>query len=431
MTTRMAVSLLVVLGLGTTTPAQSPDTLPAEKSEAVSPVASMPAEAEKASVSSVESKPATAEKTAEVFADPSVQEGDPADRWWVTGDVLLGWIRGGGLPPLVTTSPPGTRQTSAGVLGQPGTRTLFGHTDVNEDLRAGLRLGVGGWLDAERTLGVDAGCFVLESQNTPFFASSQGNPILARPFLDVTTNAQTSQLVAFPGVVTGSVAVSDRSNNLYGAHVDVEEVIVAKTGFRLESLLGYRFLRFDDALSVQQSIQSLGAGVVAAGTQIQTQDRFGAENEFHGLDLGLRAEVCYERWSLQLLSKLAVGGVSREVTIAGNTRVTVPGAAPVASSGGMLALSSNSGVHNSEDWVVVPEFGATLGWDINCNWRLRLGYSVLIWTDVARSGDQVDLGLNPNLFPPVLATSPSRPAFALVKTDMWVQSLSLGVEFHY
>jgi hypothetical protein len=411
----MTFSLVLVLGLVATAHAQTQVPVATDQGKAAVPAAPLPPE---------------------LALGPDAEAGAPPDggpkQWWVSADYLFGWVRGSNLPPLVTTSPQGTARESAGVLGQPGTSIVFGNSVENNDLRSGFRLGAGGWFSEERCVGFDAGFFFLESQDTPFFASSQGNPILARPFLDATTNAQTSQLVAFPGVFSGSVGVSAQTSNFYGAHADMEEVIVAKPWCRVASLLGYRFLRFDDGLTVQQNVVALGGGVLAQGTQINTLDRFTAENEFHGLDLGIRADLCYQQLSLGLLAKVAVGGIHREVTISGATQTTVPGSAPTSSQGGFLALSSNIGTHSSDDWVVAPELGVTLGWDLTCNLRLRLGYSVIFWTDVARASEQVDLTINPNLFPPPVAgATPSHPAFVLQKADLWVQTVNLGVEYRF
>src|ERR1700722_14867656 len=54
---------------------------------------------------------------------PTLPAGD--GRLWVSGDYAAYWINGSRLPALVTTSPAGTAQTSAGALGQPSTTTLF------------------------------------------------------------------------------------------------------------------------------------------------------------------------------------------------------------------------------------------------------------------------------------------------------------------
>jgi hypothetical protein len=354
------------------------------------------------------------------------------ERWWITADYLFGWVRSSGLPPLITTSPAGTAQANAGVLGQ-NTTVVFGDDHPHADVRSGFRLGAGGWFNDERTLGINVGFAMLESQSAGFVASSSGTPILARPFTDVTTGLPTSQLIAFPGVASGSVAASVRSDNFYDVNVDFQEVFLDNGGFRLESLLGYRYLRFSDRLTVDQSVVSAGTSTIAAGTAIQTADSFTAENSFQGVDFGLRTEFYGDRWSVAAVAKIAVGSVHRTVGIAGTTLTTVPGSAPVESAGGMLALSSNSGVHGSSDWVIAPEAGIELGWDVTSNIRLRVGYSFLYWTDVARAGRQVDTNINPNLFPPAPANGalPSNPAFTLQKSDIWIQTLNLGVEFRF
>src|SRR5437879_6554752 len=49
-------------------------------------------------------------------------------RVWVSADFAVAWVKGKPLPPLVTTSPPGTAQAEAGVLGLATPRTVLGNT---------------------------------------------------------------------------------------------------------------------------------------------------------------------------------------------------------------------------------------------------------------------------------------------------------------
>src|SRR5262245_31571922 len=79
-----------------------------------------------------------------LFGDSSNPPSCP--RIWVRGEYLLWWLSAPKLPPLVTTSPPGTPQIDAGVLGSPGTAVLFGDSHVNGDVRSGGRVTLGGWL---------------------------------------------------------------------------------------------------------------------------------------------------------------------------------------------------------------------------------------------------------------------------------------------
>ena len=71
---------------------------------------------------------------------------------WVQARVSLLVAAGKPLPPLVTTSPAGTPQAEAGVLGEPNTQVLFGGNRVDDEARSGFRtsLGVrlGHWFDA-------------------------------------------------------------------------------------------------------------------------------------------------------------------------------------------------------------------------------------------------------------------------------------------
>lgn len=139
------------------------------------------------------------------------------DRIWVEADYLLWWMKGDRIPPLVTTSPAGTARNQAGVLGVPGTTTLFGDGHTNYELRSGGMITFGYWFDDCRTCGIEANFFMLESRNAGFNAASNGSTILARPFTDATTGKQSSELISFPGLVAGNVNVSDTSSGLLGA----------------------------------------------------------------------------------------------------------------------------------------------------------------------------------------------------------------------
>jgi len=63
----------------------------------------------------------------------------------------------------------------------------------------------------------------------------------------------------------------------------------------------------------------------------------------------------------------------------------------------------------------------------------RFGIADLVTDrDIARAHDQVDLSINPSLFPPATApTDVNRPAFNAVKSSMWIQTINVGVEFTF
>lgn len=410
--------MLLMAGL---TPAQEPEPIPAPKPEAGSPT---PAPA-----------PAPADAPAPLPRIPGSCEGDcarPKEQLWVTAEYVLAWFHGDNLPPLVTTSPAGTPQAVAGVLGHSPTSVLFGDSRVNDEVRSGLRFGVGCWFDAQQTLGIEAGTMIMESQSTLFSASSTGTPILAQPFFNAATNAQDAILVAFPGSTSGTIDVRASSGNFYEAHIDLSENVLEASWVRVDALLGYRFYRYDEGLSIRQ-VRTPTNPLFVPGTQIATDDEFTAENEFHGGDFGARAKFYWGDLVMGLSARLAVGGLSRGVKIDGSTVTTVPGVAPVVQTGGLYALSTNIGTHNNSDWVVMPEFGADLGWQVTSNLRVRVGYTLFALDRIARAADQLDFTVNSNLIPPVgpSPAGPNRPAFTLNRSDVWVQTLNLGVEFTY
>jgi hypothetical protein len=346
-------------------------------------------------------------------------------------------MKGTALPPLVTASPPGTPATQAGVLGAPGTVILFGGTQVNDEARSGVRFALGAWLDDCQTLGVEGDFFMLSSRGTGFGATSAGNPILARPFFDVTTGRPNSELIAFPGLLAGSVFGNSASTGLLGADALVRANLCRGCSYQLDVVGGYRFLRLSDHLGVEEDLVSTSAAnpnLVPVGTSFVLVDRFDTRNEFHGFNFGLKGELQRGPWVLQGRALMAVGDNHEVTNISGATTVTVPGAGPpVTRLGGLLALPSNIG-HFSRDRVeVIPEFGARVGYQVSPQLRVFAGYTFLYWGGVVRAGNEVDLGVNPNLLPGsgTTPTGPRRPLPLLNGSSFWAQGIDLGLELRF
>ena len=100
------------------------------------------------------------------------------DRLWFRGEYLLWWTRGADLPPLVTTSPD---EDGGGVLGR-NTSILFGDTTVGSGARSGGRATLGHWFSPAQCTGIQASYLGLSEESETYFASSEGDPLLARPF---------------------------------------------------------------------------------------------------------------------------------------------------------------------------------------------------------------------------------------------------------
>lgn len=355
-------------------------------------------------------------------------------RFWVTTEALLWWMKGERLPPLVTTSPVGTPLNQAGVLGADNTTVLFGNSTVNNNPQGGFRINAGYWLDCNRRWGIEGDFFMLSSQTTGFNAASNGDSILARPFFDVTTNQNSSEIAAFPGLARGTISANALTTGLIGAGALFRANLCCGCCYRIDWLGGYRYLNFSDRLNIDETITNTSvSNFVVPGTTLAVGDRFDTRNTFNGFNTGLSAQFQRGAWALQGLAMIAVGDNHRIVNIDGATTVTVPGLPSVTNNGGLLALPSNIGRYSSDNVAVIPQFGANLYYQITPWMRATVGYTFLLWPHVVRSADAIDTAVNPNLLPPgnPLGGGPTHPVFTGGTSTFWAQGISAGLQLRF
>ncbi|HEY8503355.1 MAG TPA: BBP7 family outer membrane beta-barrel protein, partial [Gemmataceae bacterium] len=350
----------------------------------------------------------------------------------VTAEWLYWVTNGYHVPPLVTASPAGTPVAASGVLSDPGTVVLLGGRNLQSgDLRNGLRVHGGLWLDRCETVGIEGSYFFLEDRRDGGSFVSSGVPQLSRPFFNASTGAPDAELVAFPGVVGGSVSV-DSGSSFWGADANLRKMLCCDCNYRVDCLAGYRYLNLDETLTISEvlTVPPDGAGI-PPGTRLFVRDRFRTLNEFHGGQIGLAARLLAGRAWADVTGKVALGVTRKLIDIGGDTTVLVPGQAPSPRPGGLLAQRTNSGRFRSDDFAVVPEATVRLGYRLTDNISAFAGYTFLYWSDVARPGDQIDTVLNPTQIPPGTLQGPARPAFLDGDSDFWVQGVSVGLEVRY
>ncbi|MBC7855536.1 MAG: BBP7 family outer membrane beta-barrel protein [Pirellulaceae bacterium] len=377
-------------------------------------------------------------------SEPAAQQGCQGNCGWISDgccaddccfprttarlEYLLWFGRGQNIPALVTTSPAGTPQADAGVLGLATTTTLFGDEGIQQNLRSGFRITINHLLDSGDTVG--ARFWALENARKNFDADSTGNPILARPFFNTQLPGEDALLVAFPGVTTdGSVSVR-AGNEILGADAWFRRTISRDACFQMDWLAGYQFVRMNDSIFIRNPQTDVTGGAFPIGTIIDVQDNFRTSSEFHGGTLGVVIENRYDVWQLDLLAKVALGNMHQTVNVSGSTTVTEPGLGPVTSSGGLLAQGTNSGIRTRNRLAFIPEVNLNLGYRVNDQWSLTMGYSFVYFSDVVVAGGQIDPAVNLSQNPgPIVG--PISPAPLLNTTDYWVQGLSLGVDYQF
>ena len=371
---------------------------------------------------------------------------------YVRAEYLRWQTSGMYVPALVTTSVAVPGQTfptpvrNAGVLGVDGTVILFGDNDIMNETRSGGRLIFGLPLDYEQRLSIEAEYLGLDEAQVNFSATSNGNPILARPFFNLATQPnniaqESSELVAYPNVIRGTVGV-DASSQFEGGAVRLKYLMCCTEGcvpslvrrrgdvpggYKLELTGGYRFLRLDDSLAITEDL----ATIPGPGT-FNLTDSFKTQNEFHGLEIGMLMQTRRGRWTMDWTSRIGIGNTNGTSTIFGQTIID-NGQQAVTHQGGLLAQTTNMGTFSASDFAVVPELGVNLGFDLTPRFRVLVGYSMIYWSRVLRAGDQIDRDVNPNLIPPASQpiTGALRPEQSFVWTDFWAQGFSVGLEGHW
>jgi hypothetical protein len=340
---------------------------------------------------------------------------------------LLWLIQPFNTPPLVTIGPPKT----VAILGRSGTIPVFNGFDNNR-LQPGGSFTLGAWLDDALAVGIEGGFFFLTTQNDSFILSSPANATVARPFINATTGAEDSQLVSVPGQLNGTVVVSQWSR-LDGAELNGVFNVLNRPVVRLDTLVGLRYLDLDERLSVAEHLQVDPSVPVTGGQRFDVLDRFRTADRFLGGQLGARGALTWGLLSLTTTAKVALGCTEEVAGVKGGTVFTPVGGIGVLQNGGLLALPSNTGRFARDVFAVVPEVGVNLALQLAPWLRLRVGYTWLYWSDVARPGGVIDRVVSPAQVP--TGGGPggvgSRPAFAFHGTDFVAQGVNIGVEIRY
>jgi hypothetical protein len=370
------------------------------------------------------------------------------NRWAVSAEYLLWFIRGQQLPPLLTTG--SAADAIPGALGQQGTSVLFGNNSLANNPYSGLRLRGVWWGNDCHGWGIDLGGFFLDGNNSSYTNSSSGVPILTRPFVNALTGqevveqiANPAGLSAFNGIGTAGTFSAVSTFFLYGAEANLRRNFFCGSNWFIDGFAGWRMLGLNESLSMQESVTITAPpvtvtpqGNILAGTTDIVRDRFATSNLFNGAQIGGVGEYRLGRWIFDVRTSIALGGTQEVVNISGSTTSIVPGAMPTTLPGGLLTQSSNIGSHTRGIVSFVEEVGANVGYQFTNHIRGFIGYNFLYWSNVVRPGTSIDSVVNPNLLPGAPPSSPatigpSRPAFSFNGTDFWAQGLTFGIDFRW
>ena len=359
-------------------------------------------------------------------------------RFYANAEFLLWGMRDPNLPPIVTTTGSSLSQLASlstvgiapGSLYDPGVQVLYGGDEVNEPTFTGGRFTLG-FGKVYHNAAIEATFMFLGEARSDFAARSEGNPILSLPFLNVnpdgTPQSENVTLVAFPGAIRGDV-ISYYATRLWGMELNVRKPWYCGCNYKLDGLLGFRYLELTDEFYLQRTDQLLRPiGNLPAGFASRNIDVFGTRNRFFGGQVGFDFEYYKGRWVLGAAGKLALGGVHQQVRIEGyliedlnnNPNRSVPGE--------FYAQSSNIGRYERERFAVVPEMQFKVGYKLSDNITAYAAYNFLYISNVARAGDQIDRSFNVG----GASHGGIGPIFVFQDTSHWAQGVSFGVKCEY
>ena len=355
-----------------------------------------------------------------------------SDRLTLTGEYLLWFVRAQALPPLLTTSSPQFN----GILGQGDTQVVYGNQTPTNTRHSGARFGAQYKLN--ETWGVDTNIWFLGRNSSEFRASSDQFPVLARPFFNVNSNSNFSQLIASPLLSTGAASIVSETS-LWGAEANIRRGIWCFGCNRVDALLGFRYLNLSESLQITETFQrtpnsntGIGVPTVAGGT---VTDRFRTENHFYGVNLGLAGELNRGWWYVQGRATVGLGSMNQIVELTGSQALNNNNGTITTANGGLLVLpGANAGRYSQYVFGVVPDVGLTVGLNLTERLRFGVGYNIIYANSVVRPAGQIDTGLDvtriPNfpISPAPTAISGVRPGTPILRTsDFFAQGITFSL----
>ena len=365
------------------------------------------------------------------------EDGARGDRCWVDLEYILWRTKKMNLPPLVTTGPP----SSQGILGQPGTVILFGDgAPLDEEMRSGFRVSGGMYLDCEKCWNLDYSFFYIPQRNEEHVFNGNLCGLLARPFFSLNLCQEFSEITSLPGLALGTTTVQTPFR-FGGAEADITRKVCCGCCYRVDLLGGFRYLYMDEAVQIDEFIRvnnvlppNFQQFQPFAGDTIQVSDRFRTRNQFYGGQVGLEGVFAHGPLQLQVRGKVALGDTHEIIDISGSQTVTTPTGQVTHFVGGLLALPSNIGHFNRDEFSVVPEVTVNLGYRLSHCLTVYAGYNFLYWSRVARAGDQIDRVIDTSQIPNFGSNVPTgvgRPAVPFAQNDFWAQGLNVGLEINW
>lgn len=352
-------------------------------------------------------------------------------RLWAETGALLWFPSARQTPPLVALN---TTTGGLPTLNDANTVVLAGGNQaIGNDMTLGYKYGLGMWLDDSREIGVGGRAFGFYNQGQDQNFNFDGNQSLGLPFYDTSLGAPNAYIVGIDsgvnGTLNGGVSLQNRLG-LFGSELYIRRSLIRSGNGRIDFVGGYQYTHLNDRLNITSTYTDniIGNGTTD-GTVITRADRFQGVNEFHGGQLGTLSEFNRGKWNLSAGTKFGLGNMHQTVRVAGTTTTVTPAPANTTTTvdRGWFAQTSNIGNQSRNSFTFIPQIDLTLGYTLRRNIRAEVGYSMIVFTDVALAGSHVDT----NIDSLNLGANPNAPARNFVTDSLVLHGLNLGLNWSF
>lgn len=208
------------------------------------------------------------------------------------GEYLVWWLRRAYAPPILTA---GTA-ASQGVLGQPGTRVIYGDEWLetrHDDRFIGGRFGAE-WMHRSGEFGLEGRAFFLERDSTYKTIKWRTDPLMALSYKDASTGRESSIVIsgedATRGLLSGGFVGYSRVE-LFGQEINGVVPLRSHGHWKVDALAGARFLQLRDRYHHTATNWETPANQVLTGII----DNYRYHNAFYGGQIGLKGESQWNR----------------------------------------------------------------------------------------------------------------------------------------
>jgi Putative beta barrel porin-7 (BBP7) len=346
--------------------------------------------------------------------------------------------------------------------------------------RTGYRVGAGGWLNDEQTLGVEADFMRLSRGPLEFSIGNNrdfnplarivpnGDIVLQRAGFLPETRAQVDrQTLAFlhqhrkdrdlralrllsriglPGIdangrevvipygardlANGSASFQLAQQTFWALDLLGKTRLFHEDGVTIDGLAGYRRVYYSDALSIQTDTVTLSRPLLP-GTTLRSTDAIRTENTYDGALVGVDVGWTAGNWALSMRMTATLADYQADAERIGYKTITFPDGRRFAASGGTYLRSADLGTYSASGWTVISEVGFRATRTFGEHVALTLGGTFMYVPEAARAAGQLPLGIDPSRG---LSGRGGSSQVRIQSTDLtaiFLSTMSAGLEFRY